>query len=280
MLGRVHVLAAAALCISSYALGATPSIGSVTGHIDGEFKIDNYSVRGNGTVFDGSTIETSQSINSIADVRLGNHSVITLEADSRGTVYRDRFVLQRGRIKVSASNFFRVEVNGLVVTPSEPPSSELVSIEPNKTVDVEANTGNLEVLGPSGRIVAQVHPGNPLAFSPESGEPSSATGKVVSPSHADSGTPTTVLARSAPDLVQLGLGRSNQSQLIDGLRISPIALTTVINKCLSVSINGQTESLCCSGGPTPEYCCPGANQFSSGLCCVSGAPGSMCHHSN
>ena len=75
MLSRMYLLAGA-LCVSSYALAVTPSIGSVTAR--GETKIDNQQVAGSGTVFDGSVVETGQSIASAADLRLANNVEITL----------------------------------------------------------------------------------------------------------------------------------------------------------------------------------------------------------
>ena len=321
MLRRIHFLATVAVCVSSYAMAATPSIGSVTGRIDGELKIDNYSVRGSGTVFDGSVVETGPSAQSRADVRLANDSVVTLYADSRGTFYRDHFILQRGKIELGSSAAFRVEVDGLVVTPAESRASGLVSIEKGNAINVSAETGNLEVRGSSGTVVAQVRPENPLVFTLTNGGPASVfstTGKVVadrgryylksdetgvqyevkganvqkfvgaqvatsgaldpSPIH-DNGVAATVLASSISYLGRFGLGQSAQSQsLVDGLRIARPANTNTIINCLSISENGKTESLCCKGGPYPEFCCPG--QFSSGLCCSNDLyPTSKCHNS-
>jgi hypothetical protein len=150
-------------CMSSYAAAAAPPIGTVTAR--GETQIDGYQVKGSGTVFDGSTIATGQSAQSIADVRLGG-SVVTLYVGSRGILYRDHLELQQGRVEVAASNSYRVEVNGLSVTPNETNGSEIVSIDSDKTVNVVAQSGAIEVIGSTGALIAQVHPGNPLAFSP------------------------------------------------------------------------------------------------------------------
>src|SRR5579863_5215792 len=104
MLRQLSVLAAA-LCVGSYAMAASPSIGSVTSR--GELKIDNYAVNGSGTVFDGSVIETGQSAMSIADLRLGNDAVVSLSVDSRGTLHRNSFELQRGMVELSSTSSFR-----------------------------------------------------------------------------------------------------------------------------------------------------------------------------
>ncbi len=180
MLSRMYLLAGA-LCVSSYALAATPSIGSVTAR--GETKIDNYEVRGSGTVFDGSVVETGQSISSGADLRLANNEEVTLWRDSRGTLYRDYFVLQRGTAQLGSTNSFRVQANGVMVIPTEARSSGIVSIDPANSVTVEAKNGTLEIRNSSGAIVALVRPGHPLKVSSvtdKSAAEFSATGTVSS----------------------------------------------------------------------------------------------------
>jgi hypothetical protein len=174
-------LLAGVLCVSSYALAATPAIGSVTAR--GETKIDNYEVRGSGTLFDGSVVETGQSISSGADLRLANNEEITLDRDSRGTLYRDHFVLERGTAELGLTDSFRIQANGLMVVPTEAHSSGVVSIDLANLVTVAARNGTFEIRNSSGAGVARVHPGNPLTFSSEADKSTaefSATGTVSS----------------------------------------------------------------------------------------------------
>jgi len=153
----------AALYAGTYAMAASPAIGSVTSR--GELKIDNYLVNGSGTVFDGSVVETGQSALSIADLRLGNDAVISLSVDSRGTLHRDHFELQRGQAALSSTSSFHVEASGLSVAPLQAHSSAFISIEPGKTVRIAAATGDLEVKDATGKTIALIHPGHPLEFS-------------------------------------------------------------------------------------------------------------------
>ena len=171
MLGKMHFLAAA-LCLSAYASAAPPSIGTVTAH--GFTMIDNYSVKGSGTVFDGSVVETGQSALSAADLRLANdNAVVALQPNSRGTIYRDHFLLQQGTVQLGSTDSFRVLANGLTVVPSEAHSSGYVSIDPANSVIVEAQSGTLEIRSVAGIAVAEVHPGHPLALSTVNGKPAS-----------------------------------------------------------------------------------------------------------
>ncbi len=167
MVSKMYLLAGV-LCLSSYALAASPSIGSVT--VRGEAKIDSYDVRGSGTVFDGSVVETGQSISSAADFRLANSATITLLRDSRGTLYRDHLVLQRGTVQLGLTDSFRVQANGLVVVPTEAHSSGVVSIDPANSVTVEAKNGTLEIRNSSGAGIARVRPGHALMFSSAAGK--------------------------------------------------------------------------------------------------------------
>jgi hypothetical protein len=168
MLGRMYLLAGA-LCLSSYAWAASPSIiGSVTAR--GETRIDNHEVQGSGTVFNGSVVETGQSISSGADLRLENSAEITLLQNSRGTLYRDYFDLERGTAQLGLTDSFRIHANGVVVVPTEAHSSGIVSINPVHTVTVEARNGTLEIRNPYGAGLARVHPGHPLTFSSAAGK--------------------------------------------------------------------------------------------------------------
>jgi hypothetical protein len=180
MLSRIYLFAGV-LCVSSYALAASPSIGTLTAR--GETKIDNYEVRGSGTLFEGSVVETGQSISSSADLRLANSEEITLWRDSRGTLYRDHFLLQRGKVQLGLADSFSVQANGVVVVSAEAHSSGFVSIDPANSVTIETKDGTLEIRDSSGASIARVRPGHPLQFSSLTDKSSgelSATGTVSS----------------------------------------------------------------------------------------------------
>lgn len=313
----IHLLTAA-LCVSSYTMAATPSIGTVTAH--GELTIDSYSVKGSGTIFDGSVVETGQSAQSMADVRLGNDSVITLYVDSRGTVYRDHFVLQQGKIELGSSSTFRVEANGLEVT-SSAHASGFVSIESGNTVEVIAQNGDLEVRGASGTLVAQVHPGEPLAFSPVAGKPSSAfsatglvsadkghyylkasgidvtyelrgdnvqnhvgqqvstSGEVDSSTEKADGAAATMVANSIVNLALVPRQSPEIKAFISGLSVS--AAADAATSTTTVCYSAAFGGICCprtTSAAVPLRCCPGVTN--SPWCCPGVTyPSSECHHS-
>src|SRR5208283_1855402 len=87
--------------IFSYAVAATVSIGTISAR--GDMRVDNYMVKGNATLFDGSVVETGQAS---AVLRLDKGAEITMATDSGGILYRDRFVLQQGESELAASTSF------------------------------------------------------------------------------------------------------------------------------------------------------------------------------
>ena len=131
-------------CTLTYATAGTTSIG--TASVRGDMRVDGYAVKGDATLFDGTVVETGQAS---AVLRLDKGVEIKLATGSRGTLHRDRLVL---------------EANGLQVTPSEPNSRGVVSMSDANTVEVAALTGGFRVTNNRGLLLASVHPGDALSF--------------------------------------------------------------------------------------------------------------------
>lgn len=141
----------------SCALAGTVSLGTVSTR--GDLKVDGYTVHGNATIFDGSVIETGQTI---ADVRIGEKgSVVTLADHSRGIVYHNRFVLQSGKCKFATLPSFAVEANGLGLTASAPNSSGIAALAESSTVHLAAIAGSVAVTNSLGAVIRNVVPGQP-----------------------------------------------------------------------------------------------------------------------
>jgi hypothetical protein len=288
--------------VSSYALAASSSIGTLTAR--GETKIDNYEVRGSGTLFDGSVVETGQSISSSADLRLANNEEITLWRDSRGTLYRDHFVLQRGKVQLGLADSFSIQANGVVVVPAEAHSSGFVSIDPANSVNVETKDGTLEIRDSSGASIAKVRPGHPLQLSSlteKSSADFSTTGTVSSENgryYLDSSetcmkyevkgdgiqnyvgssvVASGVLDSAAPAAGTVGLllASSIHSSSTDALSGKPIQIHERIRGFSLLSgVTSNTTRVC---PPDPlEDCCPGVPRPQ----CCNPLPPSECGHSN
>lgn len=176
MLKKLQALAIL-MCMSSYAVAGTVSIGTASAR--GNMRVDSYSVKGNATLFDGSVVETGQAT---ADLRLAKGTEITMSTDSLGTLYSDHLVLQRGESELAATSSFQLQANGLRVTSNGPSSRAVVSITPGNTVEVAALTGSFGVTNQNGVLLASVRPGLPVSFAMQAGGAAStaftATGKV------------------------------------------------------------------------------------------------------
>jgi len=155
----------------AYAWGGTGSVGTVS--VRGNVRLDGSTVWGNGTLFDGTAVETNAAG---ATLRLDNGTEIKLAVNSRGVVYRDHLVLLRGRSQLkTAGSPFAFEAGGLRLAPSRPNSLGIVSLSPTNTVDVAAVTGEFLIVDNFSSSVAHVSAGAAMSFDPPQ-EPAASQG--------------------------------------------------------------------------------------------------------
>jgi hypothetical protein len=151
-------------CVLSYAEAATVSIGTASAR--GDLRIDSYSVKGNATLFDGSVVETNEAS---ADLRLQKGAQITLSAASRGTLYSDHLVLQRGEGEIKSAGAYQLEANGLRVIPSDPSSHGVVSVKSGDVIEVASLSGSFGVTNSQGVTLANILPGHSYSFAMQAG---------------------------------------------------------------------------------------------------------------
>jgi hypothetical protein len=155
---RISFIAVAALFAFSYAMAGTTAIGTASAR--GSMRVDGSVVNGNATLFDGTVVETSEATTA---VRLDKGVEIKLATDSRGTLYRDRLVLEKGAGELAAGRFL-LQASGLSVTPDAPNSRGVVSFQDPHTVQVSALQGNFHVANSQGLLLASVQPGHMMLF--------------------------------------------------------------------------------------------------------------------
>lgn len=142
------------------ASGATNAIGTVSAR--GDVRVDGNAVWGNGTLFDGTTVETGQAT---ATMRLDNGTEIMLAINSHGVVYGDHLVLLQGKTQLKTfSTPFILEADGLRVVPTEPNALGIVSLGPANTVDIAAVAGDFRVVDNASLSVAHVSRGAAISF--------------------------------------------------------------------------------------------------------------------
>jgi len=165
----------------SVGMAASPVIGVATAR--GGIKIDSASANGNGTLFEGTSVETGRTA---SDLRMSNGVRMQLASGSKGVVYGDRIVLERGESQLSAppatAADYRVEARSLRVMADGPGSSGRVQLIASNRIQVAALRGNVRVTNAKGIVLASLAAGRALEFEPqESGAsaPSTLTGCVV-----------------------------------------------------------------------------------------------------
>jgi len=130
----------------------------------GSFRVDDSMVTGNATLFDGSRLET---VAASSEVRLTGGVHLRLAAGSRGRVYSDRLVLEKGLGELDRVSGYRVEALGLRVFAEGNHSSGRVAVTEERKLQALALTGSLRVTAADGTVVALLVPGSALEFAPQ-----------------------------------------------------------------------------------------------------------------
>jgi hypothetical protein len=169
----VKNLAVAAIFVTTLASASAGTVAIGTASARGDMRVDQYTVNGNATLFDGSVVETDQAT---ADLRLDKGVAITMSTGSRATLYHDHLILQKGESELSSSSQFQVDANDLRVTATAADSRGVVAVKSGNMVEVAALNGSFGVTNDKGALLARVVPGHPLSFSLEAGAGASTPG--------------------------------------------------------------------------------------------------------
>jgi hypothetical protein len=161
--GRLYLLALILVSFSSaHASEGAGTIGTVSAR--GDLRVNGYTVSGNGTLFDGTAVETGQAT---ATLRLVNGTEIMLATNSHGVVYHDHLVLIQGKGQLRASGApYQLEADGLRVAPSGPNALGVVALASENTIDVAAVTGEFRIVDDTGLALAHIATGAAMAFYP------------------------------------------------------------------------------------------------------------------
>jgi len=148
--------------------GAVPVIGTVVAK--GTFRLDNATVTGNATLFEGVTIETK----AVASrMELASGARISLGTDSKARFYGDHMILEKGEGRLEKAEGFRFEARGLTIQPETGNASARVALTGGAHVELAALTGSFRILNSRGVLVANVASGHALGLEPQSGDPAS-----------------------------------------------------------------------------------------------------------
>lgn len=147
----------------SVGMAASSVIGVATAR--GGIRMDEAAVSGNGTLFEGTTVETGRTA---SDLRLNNGMNVQLASGSKGVVFADRLVLQRGGGQLSSpagkEPAYRMEARSLRVEPVGGGSQGMVQLTASNRVQVSAARGSLRVTNAHGVMIASLAAGRALEF--------------------------------------------------------------------------------------------------------------------
>ncbi|MBL8228405.1 MAG: hypothetical protein JNL98_08010 [Bryobacterales bacterium] len=154
-------------------LAATLGIGSAASPVigmavaKGTFALDASKVSGNGTLFEGSVLETGKAT---SEVRLNNGVRMIVDGESKTRIYRDRMLLEHGTGQVEsgqgASAAYRVEAAGLQIQAVSRAVAKVAMGRDNHVL-VAALRGPVSVRTSAGLLVANLEPGRALEFDPQ-----------------------------------------------------------------------------------------------------------------
>ena len=144
------------------AIAAPPVIGTVTA--GGAFRLNGDTVMANGTLTEGAVLESGRGNSS---VRLAGGARLSLSSDSRGKLYGDRMILEKGEARLENGVGFHLEALGLTIRPDRGISTGRIGLLGSNRLSVAALTGSFRVLNARGVLVANVAAGSALAFEPQ-----------------------------------------------------------------------------------------------------------------
>jgi hypothetical protein len=154
----------------SLGMAAAPAVGIVMA--GGSFTIDNSSMSGNATLFEGNQIESGKGSSRL---QLNTGARVQLAAESRGIVYRDRLVLERGSSRFERAGNYQVEALSLRIRPDGENTAVRISVRNPGVVQVAALTGPVRVTSANGVLLASLQAGRTVDFTPDSAVPAAST---------------------------------------------------------------------------------------------------------
>ena len=143
-------------------LAASPVIGTATAR--GQFLLDRAIVQGNATLLDGSIVETGP-IPSRLWLQGGAQMIIG--SQSRGTVFGDRLVLEKGEGMLEGSRRYSIEASVLRIWPESSEAAARVTYGQPGKISVVAMAGQVRVATADGVLLARLEPGMAREFEPQ-----------------------------------------------------------------------------------------------------------------
>ncbi len=151
-----------ALCVW-FSLAVLPAFSAAIGvaQANGSFRVDSNPVVGNATLFEGDTLETAAAS---SELQLYSGIRMRLAPNSRGRVFGDRLVLEKGLGEFDGRAGYPIEARGLRILADSPGTAGRVAITEAHKVQAAALAGSLRVTTADGTVVALVRPAMAMEF--------------------------------------------------------------------------------------------------------------------
>jgi hypothetical protein len=163
------------LCGSAMqAATSPPVIGTATSW--GAFLVNNASVPGSATLFEGASLQTDGAASTL---QLYKGERLLLSSHSAAVIHNDNLLLDRGIAEFSGLGDYRVQARDLSVRASGPGALIRVGVGLQNRVMVASVRGAAEVRNRQGTLVARLASGAALTLSPTSAEAVDVTGIVL-----------------------------------------------------------------------------------------------------
>jgi hypothetical protein len=144
----------------THAFAASATIGIATAK--GNFRVDDSTVAGNATLFEGTSVETGLTT---GELRLASARV-AMASMTKGAVYQDHLSLEQGKIQWTGGSAFRATAGGLEVVGAGVDSTALV-VRKGDELQVASLAGTVNVVRAGGELIRAVPAGMAFSFGPD-----------------------------------------------------------------------------------------------------------------
>lgn len=149
--------------MSSYLIAAESVVGLAVS--SGSFMVNRANVAGSATLFEGSIVQTGQSVSRL-DLK---GTWLQLAADSQVTVSDKKIILQQGMAELGGQPGYSIAARNLRIVARNPGAVARVRLDGESKVLVAAVNGPVRIYNNAGLLVMDVVPGRAFAFAPQAG---------------------------------------------------------------------------------------------------------------
>ena len=130
--------------------------------------MDRAEVPGNGTLFDGSRVKTT---NSSSLMYISGGPEVVLASNSEGAVYKNRLALEQGSGEIGKATNYSISIDamGVRVSPGDSSAQARVTVKSQGVVEVASVRGPVNITGSNGAPIAHLSAGRVMNIGLQTG---------------------------------------------------------------------------------------------------------------